>query len=224
MYFFLSRHALLVKGKGKPTVAEQAELEEKRNTLRWRITTFVELRNFYMPALGEFSTDGLHAASHDKPEMTPLRLPSSLSANSWPIICSSTLIDTEHRIHLAQADVALYKLQRLLRVTSGLWQYKVHQVGHSQKASTRAYTLISCFKDKTTCCANRYHQAYSTLVSLDPHGDWKAWLQPLNDEDIKGLGKDHDEAEGTRQLSWIWLVQQTGDTASAQEGDITDSL
>jgi hypothetical protein len=223
MYFFSSRQALLIKSKGKLTIAEQAELEEKRNTLRRRITTFVELRNFYMPALGDFSPDGL-APSHAKPETTPLRLPSSLSANSRPIICSSTLIDTERRIHLAQADDTLCELQQLLRVTSGLWQYKVHQVGHSQKASTWARTLINRFKDKTARCANRYRQAYSALVSLDPHGDWKSWLRMLNDEDIKGLRKDNDEAEGTRQLSWIWLVQWTGDEASAQEGDITDSL
>jgi hypothetical protein len=58
---------------------------------------------------------------------------------------------------------------------------------------------------------------------LDPGGDWKSRLHLLNDDDIKGPGKDEDEAEGTHELSWIWMVQWNGDAALAAEGDITDS-
>jgi hypothetical protein len=217
------RQALLLKSKVKLTITEQAELEEKRNVLRRRITAFVELRNFYMPALTEITEDS-RKQTNTQPEAIPLWMPSSLPVSVRPTICSSTLIDTERRIRLAQADDALCELRRLLRVTKGLWQYKIKQVGPSQRTSTRARALINRFKDKTSRCASRYRRAYSSLLTLDPDGDWKVRLRHLEDNDIKAPGKDDDEAEGTRELSWIWLVQRNGEASSAAEGEITDSL
>jgi hypothetical protein len=217
------RHALLGKAKGKLTTLEQAELQEKRNVLSRRITVFVELRNFYMPALGELA-DGSQTSSTIQPEATPLRLPSSLPTISRTTICSSTLIDTECQIRLAQADDSLCELRRLLRVTRGLWQYKFKQIGPSQRVTMRACALINRLNEKTACCANRYCQAYSALLALDLNGNWKSRLQPLHDDDVKGPGKEDDEAEGTQQLSWIWLVERNGDAASVEEGEVTDSL
>jgi hypothetical protein len=218
-----TRRTLLAKSKGKLTLPEQAELQERRNALRRRITAFIELCNHYMPALGDLSNES-QSPSNMQPEVIPLRLPSSLSATARLVICSSTLIDLQLRIRLAQADDGLCELRRLLRVTRGLWDYKGKQIGPSQRMSTHARTLIGRFKDKTTRCANRYRQAYEALLALDPNGTWKSQLQPLRDEDIKGLGKDVDEAEGTRELSWIWLVQRGGNAAEAAEGEIADSL
>ena len=198
-----------MKAKGKLTTLEQAELQEKRNVLSRRITAFVKLRNFYMPALGELPV-GSQTPSTTQPEAIPLRLPSSLPATSRTTICSSTLIDTEHRIRLAQADDSLCELQRLLRVTRGLWQYKFTQVGPSQKVTTRARALINRFNEKTSRCANRYRQAYLALLSLDPNGNWKSRLQPLHDDDVKGLGKEDDKAEGTRQLTGFGWCSRMG--------------
>jgi hypothetical protein len=93
-----------------------------------------------------------------------------------------------------------------------------------ERVTTRARALINRFNEKTVRCANRYRQAYSALLALDPNGNWKSRLQPLHDDDVKGPGKEDDEAEGTRQLSWIWLVERNGDAASAEEGEVTDSL
>ena len=41
-------------------------------------------------------------------------------------------------------------------------------------------------------------------------GDWSSRLRPLLAEDIKGPHKEDDEAQGTRELSWIWLVENKG--------------
>jgi hypothetical protein len=71
------RQALLLKSKVKLTITEQAELEEKRNVLRRRITAFVELRNFYMPALTEITEDS-RKQTNTQPEAIPLWMPSSL--------------------------------------------------------------------------------------------------------------------------------------------------
>jgi hypothetical protein len=56
-------------------------------------------------------------------------------------------------------------------------------------------------------CAQRYHAAYTALLALDPTGEWRKQLKKLNDEDIRDPGKDDDEMEGTRELSWIWLTR-----------------
>jgi hypothetical protein len=137
------------------------------------------------------------------------------------------LVDTEKRLRLAQANDALDDLRRQLRVTMGLGHYKNTQVGASQRVSTRARSLIGRFKDKTSRCAERYRAAHSALLSLDPNGDWKNRLRILKDEDIKGPRRGEDEAEGTRELSWIWHVAcqsgVSGVSSREELGPLTDA-
>ena len=77
----------------------------------------------------------------------PLRLPSSLPS-ALHESCPFKLANIEFHFHLAQAEDALSELRRLLHITMGLRHYKEKQVGASQRASTCAQTLISCFQDK----------------------------------------------------------------------------
>jgi hypothetical protein len=90
----------------------------------------------------------------------------------------------------------------------GLNHYKATQVGPSQRAGTRARGLINRFHEKTMRCANRYRAAYSALVALDPGRIWNTRLRPLGDADIRPPRKGDDEAEGTRELSWIWRIER----------------
>ena len=116
------------------------------------------------------------------------------------------LTDTERRLRIAQAEDALAELRCLLRISSGLWRYKRTQVGPSQRAGTRAWSLITRFKDKIDRCANRYRAAHQALVELDPEGDWSKRLRKLKLEHVKGPCRDEDEkSEGRRELSWIWI-------------------
>ena len=200
--------------KSETTIHDAAELQEKRNILQRRITTWIDTAKTYAPTLfdlAEGDTPQGHAESF------PLRLPSSLPTSVRAVVYPVQLINIERRLRLAQADDSLNELRRLLRVSMGLWKYKTEQVGPSQRASTRARSLIARFKNKISRCANRYRAARAALVALDPNGSWKSRLRNLETKDIKGPGKGPDEAEGMRTLSWIWTVRSESgrDTISA---------
>ena len=221
-HFF--RRLLTEKVKCKLTMHEEADIQEKRNALRRRITLYFEVAKLYMPTLYEVAPKNPSATSVPS-EKIPLRLPSSLPANLRASVCLYRLPDKERRLRLAQAEDSLSDLRRQLRITMGLWQYKVRQIGSSQRSGTRARTLIDRFKLKTAQCAARYRAARAALVALDPGGHWTTYLHELQDGDIKSPGKGDDEAEGTRTLSWIWMGNRTGDATSLEmsEDDINES-
>ena len=120
--------------------------------------------------------------------------------------CSFNLANIELRFRLAQAEDSVGELRRLLRVTMGLQDYKAKQIGPSQRAGTRARTLIARFWDKVSRCVDRYKAAYSALLSLEPEGEWRSRLRPLTDKDVRAPRRHDDEYEGTRELSWIWRI------------------
>jgi hypothetical protein len=218
--------------KGKKTTNEDAEIQEKRNTLRRRILIWLDVRKIYIPTPPtlinpENSPDNTSTAL---PELIPLKLPSAMPP-SQHALCLFGLVETECRLRLAQAEDALSELRRQLRVTKGLWQFKITQVGPSQRSSTRTRTLINRFQGKTKRCAERYRAARSSLLALDPNGEWQIRLRELNDEDVRCPGKGEDEAEGTRELSWIWRVQRQSaasgsdvpmDSSAISDGDLVE--
>jgi hypothetical protein len=97
-------------------------------------------------------------------------------------------------------------LRRLLRITMGLKDYKVKQTGFGQCENTRARNLINRFNDKVSRCVERYRAAHNALLALDPIGEWQTRLQQLKSDDVRAPGRRDDESEGSRQVSWIWLV------------------
>jgi len=200
------------------TPNEHAELEERRNALRRRLSTWMDARNLYIPPTSEEQAldpaSGPSNAADRLPETTPLRLPSSLPA-SLQESCPFKLTKVELRFRLAQAEDALSELRRLLRVTMGLRDYKLKQVGPSQRAGTRARTLISRFKDKVARYVGRYRSAWSALLSLDSNGEWQLRLQQLSDNDVRAPGRSEDESEGNREVSWIWRVPRRVKMGSA---------
>ncbi|KAN0120530.1 hypothetical protein V8E52_004357 [Russula decolorans] len=153
------------------------------------------------------------------PETMPLTLPSALPAslqNSGPF----KLAQIELRFHLAHAEDSLSELRHLLRITMDLRDYKVKQIGPSQRAGTRACNLINRFKDKLSRCAERYRAARNALLALDPTGEWGKRLQELKNEHIRAPGRGDGESEGFRQVSWIWMVARRctpGQVSSPQQ-------
>jgi len=192
------------QGRPKATVHKTADLQEKRNILQRRIEKWRDIQAFYMPAISELC---LATESEGKinPENTPLYLPSGFPSH---LQLPPNLVQKEKRIRLAQAEDALAELQRLLQVTLGLWDYKFTQLGPSQRAGTRAQSMISRFNDKISHCADRYRAARAALLRLDPGGSWMERLLELKAEHVRTPRRNQDdESEGRREVSWIWMVK-----------------
>jgi hypothetical protein len=205
------------------TTSESAEIQEKRKSLHQRIRKWRETQAVYMPmssALLDGDTDEGHA------ERIPLFLPSGMPKHLW---LSEDLVSKEIQLRIAQASDSLSELQCLLRVTLGLWEYKYTQLGPSQRAGTRARSLIQRFKGKVDRAAERYCAPRTALLLLDPTGSWSQQLLELKPQDIKGPGRGKDDkSEGRRELSWIWLATSGSSgpdmlDSDASEEEISDS-
>ena len=76
--------------------------------------------------------------------------------------------------------------------------------------------------DKTHLFAAWYQAAHSSLVQLDPNGEWQSYLLPLLMKDVHTPGhNDDDISKGRRELSWIWLIHPqiaAGDEFEYNEG------
>jgi hypothetical protein len=224
------RRDLMKQASTAHTPNECAELEERRNALRRRLNTWMEVRKSYIPSMSDDHAtssfaESLHSMPADHlPETVSLRLPSTLPASGEPF--PFNLDQIELRFRLAQADDSLSELRRLLRITMGLRDYQFKQIGPSQHAGTCARNLVNWFKDKTSRCAERYKVAHNALHALNPKGEWQTYLQQLNDDDIRAPGRGDDESEGFRELSWIWRVTRRyglGQGSSLeQSGPLTD--
>jgi hypothetical protein len=176
-----------------------------------------------MPALPDLRVAEENNQCHTHPENIPLRLPSGLPRTLWP---ANSLPEKEKRVRIAQAYDSLTELRRLLRITLGLWEYKYTQLGPSQRANTRARSMITRFNDKISRCVDRYRAARTALLVLDPNGDWSIQLLELKPEHVKGPGRGKEDAsEGRRELSWIWMAKSDRndiDKSNASEDEIGD--
>jgi hypothetical protein len=164
-----------------------------------------------MPAVTELITHDEGSNTH--PEAIPLYLPSSVGTTVL-----SSLVGQEIRLRTAQADDALCELRRLLRILQGLRDYKYTQLGPSQRAGTRAQSLIARFVGKIDRCAERYSAAWAALTTLDPEGSWTRRLRELKKTDVRTVGKGAaDESEGHREISWIWRTKGDEGTEASEE-------
>jgi hypothetical protein len=196
---------------------QTADLQDRRKALDHHIKKWREIQPLYMPGLPDNNPEeeSTYAENH------LLYLPSSILSHPT----SGNLAATEVKLHLAQADDALAKLQQLLRILRGLWDYKYTQLGPSQRAATRARSMISRFKEKIDQCAERYQAAWGALVKLDPQGPWTHRLQQLRKEHVKTLGRGADDtSEGRREISWIWMMRsECGPEDVASEEEMSES-
>jgi hypothetical protein len=173
-----------------------------------------------MPAIAELRQSSDSSVS-THPESFELYLPSLISPILQSTRCPGGLPEKEKRLRVAQADDAIFTLQRLLRVRMGLWHYKGTQVGPSQRASTHTRSMISHFEVKISRCAERYRAACQALLSLDPDGDFGSQFQELKPEHIRSPHRDDDDyvGEGHREISWIWLARRPGQESQDEEDD-----
>lgn len=202
----LDRRILKEHVQPKLSTLQEAAVNERRAALHRRILNWQHIQTFYMPAVSKLRANQFIEDSSITPtEDIPLYLPSGCHTLT---VIPDDLLAMEKRIRVAQAEDALVELRRLLRISSGLWQYKRTQIGPSQRAGTRARSLISRFTDKVNHSANRYRAARHALLALDAGGEWAQRLRELKAEHVKGPRRDdNDESEGRRELSWIWMIR-----------------
>ena len=111
-------------------------------------------------------------------------------------------------LHQAQAQDSLSKMRDLLRLRDFLikkkkdWSRGVQQNTHSQSEINKA-------EKKIQACTAKYRTAHSALCVLaqilEKGNNWSLEFQQLKDNHIKGLPIE-GWGEGTRTLSWIWMV------------------
>lgn len=152
--------------------------------------------------------DGDESLSEELAESIPLHLPSSLPQRHKQLPELASVLENERRLRIAQADDALAEIRRQRRIISGLWQFKKLNVdGTGNRTCTRMRALYNRFSLRTRRHAECYRAARSSLLLLDPDGDWQLRLRDLRDKDIRGPGKDDTgSGNGRYEPSWIWLV------------------
>ena len=188
-----------------------------------------EVQDIYMPGAHILHSITLSSTSSTQPEAAKLLLPSALSNAQRTLGIIPGLSEKEARLRIAQADDALRELRRQLRVSVQLLDFKKNTVGGtSQRMGTKTKTLMVRFHNKTHRCARRYSAAYDALCTLNPPGDWRDRLRPLDHaKDLRLPGRDKDkdknknqrESEGRREISWIWLAPRREGDKDAAMGD-----
>lgn len=208
------RRLLKERVQPKSSTLQLVAVNEQRAVLHRQIRKWQLVQTFYLPAVSELpaselTEDGEVVHAEDILLYLPSGCPSTMTI-------PQDLVAMEKRLRIAQAEDALTELRRLLRISCGLWQYKKTQVGPSQRAGTRAQSLISRFKNKIDRCADRYRAARRALVGLDPQGvgEWSKRFRELRAEHVRGPRRnEEDQSEGRRELSWIWMVRSASESS-----------
>lgn len=157
-------------------------------------------------------------------EDLPLFLPSSLSSD---ISCSTTAQEYEWRLRVAQAHDTLESLRSHLCLRTHMFKFKDRFIT-GQRQNTRARSTIGHIEGKINNDITRYHAAHAALSALGPilgKQDWNQELQVLNRADVRGISQGTEgSTEGTRQLSWIWVMQGAGMNAEQKMQNGTFSI
>ena len=215
-----------------------AELQEKRTTLHRQIQNWREVQLIYTPQVSYLlsRTDQPSETDADTPppppqvfpENLPLYMPSSLPRHIRTLPALHEICQLELRLREPQADDALADVRRQRRVIQGLWQFKkLHVSGTGNRPNTRFINLYKRFDKKTKRFAEKYRTAWQALNVLDPNGSWAIRLKELKDGDIRGPGRDANDATTSSRYepSWIWLVQRDVDTeAGMSEEELNESM
>lgn len=179
------------------------------NALRRKIEAWTLVQALYMPAVvslraADLSADSAPVTGNDKPENLALWLPSALPPAYQ---CNRMLRVLEWDLRFAQANDALNEVRQTIRLSSYLKTFKCAHI-RSQRASTRARSMLDLAETKKMASKLKYDHARSALFALGPLLDKVAWeetLRVLHVTDMRPLGDiAPGQSEGTRDISWIW--------------------
>ena len=211
----LKHESTTTKSK-RNTSKQQADKQDKQTILLRHIQMWRQSQLVYTPYAATLLSENTTLDDNGQPHpetasTTPLFLPSSFPAVIRAQDNMKTICEMERRLREAQADDALADIRRQRRVIQGLWQFKkINVSGTGNRPNTRMLTLYNRINVKVLRCADRYHRARAALVTLDPNGQWQERLKVLQNEDIRGPGKEPDDRSSNSRFepSWIWLVSR----------------
>ena len=170
------------------------------------------------------STRSQPHADNDRPESSPLFLPSSLSVDQREM-CSAGLSAMEVRLREGQLSSALDTLRSSLHVKARLLKFKSRNIRH-QNLNTRAREKIDSNEMKVLTAAEKYRAAWQAMKRLVGDGPWVDKWRELKKTDVRCLQEDNgqmrgmtDHMEGRRTVSWIW---HSADGNSGAEQGLTE--
>ena len=177
-----------------------------------KLASWQEVQAFYLPTVATLRNKDKDNLDKEENDPTLYRvelfLPSRIknSLNWDDRLCR--LGEYEWLLRQAQARDSLSKMRDLLRLRDFLikkkknWSRGVQQNTHSQSEINKA-------EKKIQACTSKYRAAHSALCVLaqilEKGYSWSTEFQQLKDNHVKGLPAE-GWGEGTRTLSWIWMV------------------
>ncbi|KAF7797546.1 hypothetical protein EIP86_008746 [Pleurotus ostreatoroseus] len=219
------------------TANQNAEITEKRSTIRRRIANIREIQSIYMPCVPRYAAKWAQSnlQSADFPEEFPLVLPHSLSPDDLQL-CFRGIASLEECLRDGALHDALDKLRVHLHIRSRLAAGKARNVRH-QGANTRARKKIDVNESKIISLAEKYRATRAAKLALAGNGDWeKAW-RPLERSDVRCMVAEPNSAvnvadggdmqvpsEGRRTVSWIWMSADSLTMDTTIESGMQDAL
>ncbi|KAG6895616.1 hypothetical protein C0992_000364, partial [Termitomyces sp. T32_za158] len=194
------------------TDLQRAKVIERGNRLFRKIEAWCSIQALYIPGAALLRTRDEQAGG-DEPLSTlniNLYLPSAI-VNKVP--CETKFLDYEYRLRFAQAHAALDELRRAIILRSQMYKSKDELV-RGQRMNTRSLALIDKVSLRIKNSQKKYKEVRSALVPLGAalgKVGWEQELRELTDNDIRGITlSEDDRSEGSRVLSWIWLMSGNG--------------
>lgn len=196
---------------------QKAKWKVKSNTLRRKISAWIEIEQMYIPSLYLIRLrESDAAANQEEPPVfsIPLYLPSAIVSRTS---CDTRLLDIEWELRYAQCTDALDDVRNALCMRAFVLIDK-SRFQRGQKANTRSQGIVDRIQMKLEEAVIKYRvgrEALSKLAGVLRKTGWTDRLPVLRSEDIRALGdeesgrerggnKAKETSEGRRTVSWIW--------------------
>ncbi|KAF8874974.1 hypothetical protein BD779DRAFT_1613491 [Infundibulicybe gibba] len=197
------------------TELQQAKLIDRSARLRRRIEAWMEVQLLYIPGISKIRARADEEGGSESIEAVctmELMLPSQVFTR---VNMRSEFLEYEWRLRFAQAHDTLHHLRRHLLLQKHMYTFK-DRYGHGQKHHTRSLGPINALQDKINSDALRYRttrEALCKIAALLGRTGWEGTLRHLGSDDIRAVGvaQMEGETEGRRNISWIWMVDGTGE-------------
>ena len=209
----------------RPSVSEQLEVNERRERLQKRISSWSRKAAEFLqgeeefedaplgdgdewddqPALEEISFGAEHP---DAPEQAKLPLPSAMTAGRSDLQAQQELL-----LRQGQANDALHAIRIKISYKAGLFRGLVQQ-SNSQRTKTRAWDEVSAVESSVRHHARIYSRAREAMVSLGAGPEVLARYQVLRKEHLQARTSVIDplvQRHRNEQLSWFWKMDARGD-------------
>lgn len=170
---------------------DEADLTERRLSLRRKIERFREHQLTHMPSLAEHLDDGaldINTVDWEKCEQLPMYLPSSLTSELRTQTCSEQLISTESELRVAHLSEALDSLRLHLRSRVFANKFKIKNVT-GQRSNTRSRQWQKTIDKKVLASKRRYRCSRTALYNLRGNGEWEKTYRELKDEDVRAFNE-----------------------------------